>query len=117
MRLRGIRSGRITVAITVLALLAAACTSSATPAPSASSAAPSTAASAAPSMAASASPSMASTPVVVCELAYYTGSFADYGKSLTNDVRFPIEEVINLDRKSTRLNSSHSRVSRMPSSA
>ena len=33
----------------------------------------------------------------VCELAYYTGAFAAYGKSLTNDVRFPIEEVINLD--------------------
>jgi hypothetical protein len=33
----------------------------------------------------------------VCELAYYTGSFAAYGKALTNDVRFPIEEVINLD--------------------
>ncbi|MEI8332278.1 MAG: ABC transporter substrate-binding protein [Chloroflexota bacterium] len=105
MRIRGIRSGRITVAIAVLALLAAACSSSATPAPSGSSAAPSTAASAAPSTAASAAPStaaspapsMAGTPVVVCELAYYTGSFADYGKSLTNDVRFPIEEVINLD--------------------
>jgi ABC-type branched-subunit amino acid transport system substrate-binding protein len=105
MRIRGIRSIRITVAITVLALLAAACSSSATPAPSGSSAAPSSAASAAPSSAASAAPSsaasaepsMASTPVVVCELAYYTGSFADYGKSLSNDVRFPIEEVINLD--------------------
>jgi branched-chain amino acid transport system substrate-binding protein len=36
-------------------------------------------------------------PVVVCELAYYTGSFAAYGEALTNDVRFPIEEVINLD--------------------
>jgi branched-chain amino acid transport system substrate-binding protein len=35
--------------------------------------------------------------VVVCELAYYTGSFAPYGEALTNDVRFPIEEVINLD--------------------
>ncbi len=35
--------------------------------------------------------------VVVCELAYYTGAFAAYGPSLTNDVRFPIEEVINLD--------------------
>ncbi len=36
-------------------------------------------------------------PVVVCELAYYTGSFASYGPSLTNDVRFPIQEVINED--------------------
>jgi branched-chain amino acid transport system substrate-binding protein len=36
-------------------------------------------------------------PVVVCELAYYTGEFQSYGPSLTNDVRFPIDEVINLD--------------------
>ena len=36
-------------------------------------------------------------PVVVCELAYYTGEFQSYGPSLTNDVRFPIEEVINTD--------------------
>jgi branched-chain amino acid transport system substrate-binding protein len=35
--------------------------------------------------------------VNVCELAYYTGEFASYGPALTNDVRFPIEEVINLD--------------------
>ena len=34
---------------------------------------------------------------MVCELAYYTGEFQSYGPSLTNDVRFPIEEVINLD--------------------
>ncbi len=36
-------------------------------------------------------------PVEVCELAYYTGEFASYGPALTNDVRFPIEEVINTD--------------------
>lgn len=36
-------------------------------------------------------------PVVVCELAYYTGEFAPYGPSLTNDIDFPITEVINLD--------------------
>jgi branched-chain amino acid transport system substrate-binding protein len=36
-------------------------------------------------------------PVEVCELAYYTGEFASYGPALTNDVRFPIEEVINAD--------------------
>ena len=36
-------------------------------------------------------------PVVVCELAYYTGDFADLGESLTNDVIFPIEQVINED--------------------
>jgi branched-chain amino acid transport system substrate-binding protein len=36
-------------------------------------------------------------PVAVCELAYYTGEFAAYGPSLTADVVFPVEEVINLD--------------------
>ncbi len=36
-------------------------------------------------------------PVTVCELAYYTGDFGDLGPSLTADVRFPIEEVINSD--------------------
>ncbi|HAX82610.1 MAG TPA: hypothetical protein DCY40_08600 [Actinobacteria bacterium] len=36
-------------------------------------------------------------PVVVCELAYYTGEFAPYGATLTNDVAFPIEYVINVD--------------------
>lgn len=36
-------------------------------------------------------------PVAVCELAYYTGEFAAYGASLTADVVFPIETVINED--------------------
>jgi hypothetical protein len=36
-------------------------------------------------------------PVAVCELAYYTGEFAPYGPSLTNDVVWPIENVINTD--------------------
>ncbi len=36
-------------------------------------------------------------PVAVCELAYYTGEFAPYGPSLTNDVAWPIEQIINTD--------------------
>jgi hypothetical protein len=40
---------------------------------------------------------MSAEPVVVCELAYFTGEFAAYGPSLTADVRFPIEQVINND--------------------
>jgi hypothetical protein len=35
--------------------------------------------------------------VVVCELAYYTGEFAPYGPSLTDDLAFPIDFVINED--------------------
>lgn len=35
--------------------------------------------------------------VAVCELAYYTGEFAAYGESLSADVKFPVEEVINED--------------------
>jgi ABC-type branched-subunit amino acid transport system substrate-binding protein len=75
------QSGRTLVVATVLALAAGACSSGATSAPSSG-------ASAAPS---------SGEKVVVCELAYYTGDFAAYGPSLTNDVRFPIEEVINTD--------------------
>jgi branched-chain amino acid transport system substrate-binding protein len=45
----------------------------------------------------SAQPSARTGTVIVCELAYYTGAFADYGPALTNDVRFPIEEVIDKD--------------------
>ncbi len=93
MRVDRIKWGRTTVAIAVLSLVAGACGGGATATPGASAeATPAT--SGAP---ASATPAAAGEPVVVCELAYYTGSFADYGKSLTNDVRFPIEEVINLD--------------------
>ncbi|HYO42468.1 MAG TPA: ABC transporter substrate-binding protein [Candidatus Limnocylindrales bacterium] len=93
----GSKSGRTMIAITVLSLLTAACgggTASNAPAASASAAA-SSAATAAPSTAGE-SPAAAG-KVTVCELAYYTGSFAPYGAALTNDVRFPIEEVINLD--------------------
>ena len=35
--------------------------------------------------------------VAVCELAYYTGEFGSYGESLTADVVFPVEEIINED--------------------
>lgn len=95
MRIGSIVPGRIMVVIMSLALLTTACSSSgATTAPGATAEA-TTAASAAPG--ATTEPSAAGEPVVVCELAYYTGSFAAYGKALTNDVRFPIEEVINLD--------------------
>ena len=94
MRIGSTMPGRIMVATMSLALLVTACTSSgASTAPEATAditAAPTTAA-------ASATTPASTEPVVVCELAYYTGSFADYGKSLTNDVRFPIEEVIDKD--------------------
>jgi hypothetical protein len=36
-------------------------------------------------------------PVAVCELAYYTGEFGALGPSLTADVVFPVEAVINED--------------------
>ncbi len=94
MGIRIIKQGRIVVVFTVLALVAAACSSGATPSPSGSSTAPSTAPSGATSAAPSPSPGE---KVVVCELAYYTGEFADYGPSLTNDVRFAVQDVINTD--------------------
>jgi branched-chain amino acid transport system substrate-binding protein len=68
-------TGRTMLVIAVLALLAQGC-GSGTGSPGAST---------------------STEKVVVCELAYYTGEFAPYGKALTNDVRFPIEEVIDKD--------------------
>ena len=80
------RSGRVIVLIAVLAVVASACGGGASTSPGST---------------ASGAPTVTDEPsteaVVVCELAYYTGSFAPYGPALTNDVRFPIEEVINLD--------------------
>jgi len=81
-----IRPGGITVALTVLALIAGACTGVTTPPPGTPSPTPSV----------SPEPTAAG-PVAVCELAYYTGEFGPYGQSLTEDVLFPIKEVINLD--------------------
>jgi ABC-type branched-subunit amino acid transport system substrate-binding protein len=36
-------------------------------------------------------------PVAVCELAYLTGAYSELGPSLSNDVKVPAENVINLD--------------------
>jgi branched-chain amino acid transport system substrate-binding protein len=88
MRVGNHKSGRILVGFAVLALVAGACGGGAattTPGAPGASAAP------------GGSTAVTGQPVVVCELAYYTGEFAAYGPSLTNDVRFPIEEVINTD--------------------
>jgi len=79
---------RTMVGITVLALAAAACGGGSTASPGKTAEATGTPSTSEP-------PS--TEPVVVCELAYYTGGFAAYGKSLTEDVAFPINEVINDD--------------------
>ncbi|MEW5992337.1 MAG: ABC transporter substrate-binding protein [Chloroflexota bacterium] len=79
---------RTAIGITVLALTAAACGGGSTASPGTSAQATGTPVTSEP-------PS--TEPVVVCELAYYTGSFAAYGPSLTEDVAFPINEVINDD--------------------
>ena len=79
---------RTMIGITVLALAATACGGGSTASPGTSAEATGTPVTSEP-------PS--TEPVVVCELAYYTGGFAAYGKSLTEDVAFPINEVINDD--------------------
>jgi hypothetical protein len=97
MRVGNTRSVRAMVVIAVTAVLVTGCSSAATTAPTA---APATAApaTAAPATAAPATAAPATGgPVTVCELAYYTGDFAAYGPSLTNDVRFVVEEVIDKD--------------------
>jgi ABC-type branched-subunit amino acid transport system substrate-binding protein len=47
--------------------------------------------------AAEATTTAAAGPIVVGDLAYYTGPFAPYGASLAADVDFPVQLVINLD--------------------
>ncbi|HSV92107.1 MAG TPA: ABC transporter substrate-binding protein [Desulfobacterales bacterium] len=86
MRIRWPGLSRALVWTAVLALLVAACAPAATPAPE-------TPAPGAPTP----TPAAAGEPVVVCELAYYTGPFAAYGPHLTANVVFPVEKVINTD--------------------
>ena len=84
---------RVLVTLTALTLVVAACTAGPgatdppTDAPATSGPTPTAAQPSPPS----------GEPVAVCELAYYTGDFAPFGQSLSEDVIFPIEEVINLD--------------------
>ena len=88
MIIRSIRQGRIVAVLMALALLAAACGTGTSPGASAGA---SVDGSTAPA------PSVSDEPVAICELAYYTGEFGAFGTSLTEDVVFPVEEVINLD--------------------
>lgn len=90
MSTRSITSGRLAVVLVALALLVTACATGGSATPGAS-------AETSTEPGASTEPSMSADPVAVCELAYYTGEFAAYGQSLTEDVLFPIEAVINLD--------------------
>jgi len=83
-----IKPGRFAALVAVLALVASACASG-----GGASAPAGTDGSAAPESDAPGS----TDPVAVCELAYYTGEFAPYGESLTADVVFPVENVINED--------------------
>lgn len=105
-----LRLDRVMVGISVLALVVAACgtvapgtpTPTGTPAAQPGTAQPGTAQPGSPAVqpspTAGGEPSPATgEPVAVCELAYYTGDFAPFGQSLTEDVIFPIEEVINDD--------------------
>jgi branched-chain amino acid transport system substrate-binding protein len=85
------------VVFAVLALVAAACGGGASPTAPAATAQATPATSGAPATAAPSATPAAAEPVTVCELAYYTGTFAAYGPSLTNDVRFAVEDVIDKD--------------------
>jgi ABC-type branched-subunit amino acid transport system substrate-binding protein len=95
MRIGTTRVGRIAAVLLVLALIAAACGDDAddTTTTAATAAGTETTAASTETTAATA----AGEPIKVGELAYYTGEFAPYGPSLSADVIFPVEEVINLD--------------------
>jgi hypothetical protein len=87
--MRSFRQGRVAAVLMALALLAAACGGTGAP-PESSPDAPT-------GTGAGTEPPDSGEPVAVCELAYYTGEFGAFGESLTEDVVFPVEEVINLD--------------------
>ena len=87
--MKRVRIWRVLTLVVVLAIVAAACGDDD---------ATTTTAAGATTTAAGATTTAGSTePVVVCELAYYTGEFAPYGPSLTDDIAFPIDFVINED--------------------
>jgi hypothetical protein len=81
--------------IAVFAMVAAACGDDDTA--TTTTGAGTTAATTATTTATTATTTAAAEAVVVCELAYYTGEFAPYGPSLTDDLAFPIDFVINED--------------------
>ena len=101
MRIRSKRFASGLILLFVLALIAAACSSddSGDEASDTTAAAETTTTAAAETTTTAAATetteAMSTEPVVVCELAYFTGEFAAYGPSLTADVQFPIDEVIN----------------------
>ena len=99
MRIRNPNIGRMLVVLLVLTLIAAACAGDDTGETTTTAAGTETTAAATETTAAATETTAAATaePVAVCELAYYTGEFAPYGPSLTADVVFPVEQVINLD--------------------
>jgi len=102
MRIRSKRFASGLILLFVLALVAAACSSDSDDEASDTTAAASDTTAAASDTTAAAgetttTAAMSSEPVIVCELAYFTGEFAAYGPSLTADVEFPISQIINLD--------------------
>ena len=104
MRIRSKRFASGLILLFVLALVAAACSSDSDDEASDTTAAASDTTAAAGETTTTAAAgettttaAMSSEPVIVCELAYFTGEFAAYGPSLTADVEFPISQIINLD--------------------
>ncbi len=104
MRIRSKRFASGLILLFVLALVAAACSSDDEASDTTAAAGETTTTAAAGETTTTAAAgettttaAMSSEPVIVCELAYFTGEFAAYGPSLTADVEFPISQIINLD--------------------
>ena len=101
MRIRSLRAASGLILLLVLAMVAAGCgdddSAEETTTTAAAAEETTTTAAAAEETTTTAAEVAAGEDVVVCELAYFTGEFAAYGPSLTADVAFPIEQVINND--------------------
>jgi len=96
MRIRNVNVGRVLVVLLVLTLIAAACAGDDAGDTTTTAGGGETTTTAGGGDTTTTA-TMSAEPVVVCELAYYTGEFAPYGPSLSADVYFPIEEIINQD--------------------
>ena len=97
MRIRTVRVARVLAILLAIALVAAACGGTDDTTTTAEAAAPAEPADTTTTTTAAPAEPAEGVPIIVGDLAYFTGDFGDIGAYLAAQVDFPILEVINLD--------------------
>jgi len=97
MRIRTVRVARVLAILLAIALVAAACGGTDDTTTTAEAAAPAEPADTTTTTTAAPAEPAEVVPIIVGDLAYFTGDFGDIGAYLAAQVDFPILEVINLD--------------------